>query len=90
MTPMAMTVAPWRMPERRRRPGHTDAIADQDTPAAPAAAANHAAGADRAHDRGRPFGVAERLGQSDREQGLERDRREAPEQLDRDEREQDP
>ena len=59
------------------------------TPAAPAAAANHAIELTGPMIAAACVGVAEGLRQPDREEALEGDHREAPEQLDPDEREQD-
>ena len=57
--------------------------------AAPAADANHAAELTGPISAAASVGVADDLGQADREEALERDHREAPEQLHEHEREQD-
>ncbi len=68
-----------------RRPRDTDPPAKQDDPGRPGCRGEPGHRGDRTHDRGRLVGVAEGLGQADREEALEGDHREAPEQLDRDE-----
>ena len=84
--PIATIVAPWPIRSSRGRARDADPIADQHDPGR--AGGRHEPGdrADRAHDRGRLVGAAEGLGQADREQALEGDHREAPEQLHADER----